>query len=147
MRSSACAARSRRAGGRWCFTSTWAVPIRAAPVLYPSTDAHLPPGTPCDLFRWSSALPEYMIAALRAANLPVSIGGRGMIFNASVADLIRMLSLVKAYAENGGCDSRWSTGFSRNEEPILAKGGTSTIPAEAGTPTLPPDVPLPDCPA
>ena len=40
-----------------------------------------------------------MIAALRAANLPVSAGGRGMIYNASVADLIRMLSLVKTYAE------------------------------------------------
>jgi hypothetical protein len=71
------------------------------PVLYPSNDVHLPPGPPCDLFRWSSVLPEYMIAALRTANLPVSIGGRGMIYNASVTDLIRILSLVKTYAEQG----------------------------------------------
>jgi hypothetical protein len=102
-------------------------PCRA--VLYPSNDVHLPPGTPCDLFRWSSTLPEYMIAALRAVNLPVSVGGRGMIYNASATDLIRMLSLVKTYAEEG---ASWSTGFSRNDD---------SIPAEAGTPTIP------DCPA
>ena len=39
-----------------------------------------------------------MIAVLRGAQVPVSMGARGMIYNASVADLIRMLSLVKAYA-------------------------------------------------
>jgi hypothetical protein len=46
-------------------------------------------------------LPEYMIAALRAAKMPVSAGARGMIYNASVADLIRMLSLVRTYALQG----------------------------------------------
>ena len=69
-------------------------------VLYPSSDFHLPPGPPCDLFRWSSVLPDPMIAVLREARVPVSAGGRGMIYNASVADLIRMLSLVKVYAQN-----------------------------------------------
>jgi hypothetical protein len=69
-------------------------------VLYPSSDVHLPPGPPCDLFRWSSVLPDYMIAVLRGAQALVSVGARGMIYNASVADLIRMLSLVKAYAEH-----------------------------------------------
>ena len=69
-------------------------------MLYPSSDIHLPPGPPCDLFRWSSVLPDPMIAVLREAHVPVSVGARGMIYNASVADLIRMLSLVKVYAQN-----------------------------------------------
>jgi hypothetical protein len=69
------------------------------PELYPSSDVHLPPGTPRDLFRWSSMLPDYMVAALRDAKVPVGAAARGMIYNASVADLIRMLSLVKTYAE------------------------------------------------
>ncbi|MGO9109375.1 MAG: hypothetical protein ACLP9L_09090 [Thermoguttaceae bacterium] len=69
-------------------------------VLYPSSDFRLPPGPPCDLFRWSSALPNSMIAVLRGVQVPVSTGARGMIYNASVADLIRMLSLVRAYAQN-----------------------------------------------
>ena len=74
-------------------------------VLYPSADTHLPPGPPRDLFRWSSMLPDYMIAALRSAQAPVGMGARGMIYNASVADLIRMLSLVKAYAQRGVVDA------------------------------------------
>jgi len=73
-------------------------------VLYPSSDIRLPPGPPCDLFRWSSVLPDYMIASLRSAHVPVGMGARGMIYNASVADLIRMLSLVKAYAQQGVLD-------------------------------------------
>jgi hypothetical protein len=114
-------------------------PEPCRPVLYPSTDVHLPPGAPCDLFRWSSALPEYMIAALRAATLPVSTGGRGMIYNAAVADLIRMLSLVKTYAEQGAC----STGFSRNDEGTVPKKiDVVPIPAEAGTTSA-----APECPA
>jgi hypothetical protein len=87
-------------------------PGACRPVLYPSNDVHLPPGPPCDLFRWSSLLPDCMVAALRAANILVSAGGRGMIYNASVTDLIRMLSLVRTYAEQGS----WSTGFSRNDD-------------------------------
>jgi hypothetical protein len=79
-------------GGEWA----------GRPVLYPSNEIHLPPGPTRDLFGWSSELPEYMIAALREAKLPVSNGARGMIYNASVADLIRMLSLVKAYAQHPG---------------------------------------------
>jgi len=80
-------------------------PGACRPVLYPSNKVHLPPGPPRDLFDWSSMLPEYMIAALRAAKMPVSAGARGMIYNASVADLIRMLSLVRTYAEQGACGS------------------------------------------
>ncbi len=81
-------------------------PGACRPVLYPSSDVHLPAGPPCDLFRWSSLLPDYSVAALRAANILVSSGGRGMIYNASVTDLIRMLSLVKAYAEQGSTETK-----------------------------------------
>ncbi len=69
------------------------------PVLFPSSDVRLPPGPPCDLFRSSSVLPDYMVAVLRDADAPVGSGARGLIYNAAVADLIRMLSLVKAYAQ------------------------------------------------
>jgi len=75
------------------------------PLLYPSSDSLLLPGPPCDLFRWSSVLPDYMIAFLRTCQVPASQGARGMIYNASVADLIRMLSLVKAYAQQGVLDT------------------------------------------
>ncbi len=114
-------------------------PGAARPVLYPSNDVHLPPGPPCDLFRRSSVLPEYMVAALRAANLPISIGGRGMIYNASVADLIRMLSLVRTYAEQGA----WSAGFSRNPDAVPPGGGAPTLSPEDGrtNPVQQPEVP------
>ena len=76
------------------------------------------------------------------ANLPVSPGGRGMIYNAAVADLIRMLSLVKTYAEKGVC----STGVSGNDE-SMNPGTTESVrfPAEAGTTSA--VVPQPECPA
>jgi hypothetical protein len=112
------------------------------PVLYPSSDVHLPPGPPRDLFRWSSVLPDYMIANLRSAKTPVSMGARGMIYNASVADLIRMLSLVKAYAQQGlmsapghsssqtpcavGPAAPAAGGF---KSPELLADGTGTVPA------------------
>jgi len=75
------------------------------PLLYPASDGHLVPGPPCDLFRWSSALPAYMIAFLRTCQVPVNQGARGMIYNASLADLIRMLSLAKSYAQRGVLES------------------------------------------
>jgi len=74
-------------------------------VLYPSSDLHLPPGPPSDLFRWSSVLPDYLVASLRGTQAPVGVEARGMIYNASVADLIRMLSLVKVYAQQGILDA------------------------------------------
>ena len=94
-------------------------------MLYPSNDFHLPPGPPCDLFRWSSPLPGYMVEALRAAGVPVSVGGRGMIYNASVVELIRMLSLVKVYAENGAR----SNGVSEDDVAIPPEGGTANADA------------------
>jgi hypothetical protein len=78
--------------------------VAAPSVLYPSSDFHLPPGPPRDLYRSSSVLPDYMIDVLRGANVPVSVAARGMIYNASMADLIRMLSLAKAYAQIGSLD-------------------------------------------
>ncbi len=96
------------------------------PVLYPSNDFHLPPGPPRDLFRWSSVLPDYMIAVLRGASLPVSAAARGMIYNASVADLIRMLSLVKAYAQ---------------QTPPPPESGTSTVESTGQQPQVPPQSP------
>ena len=71
----------------------------ARPVLYPSADSHLPADCARELFSCSSVLPDFMLAALRGYQVPVNSGARGMIFNATMADMIRLLSLVKAYAQ------------------------------------------------
>jgi hypothetical protein len=68
------------------------------PVLYPSTDQHLTTDAQKVMFRWSSVLPDYMLAALREGQVSVVPGAKALIYNATVADLIRLLGLVKAYA-------------------------------------------------
>lgn len=70
----------------------------ARPVLYPSTDVHLPSVAARDLFDGSSVLPDFMLDALRHSQVPVNNGARGVIYCATMADMIRLLSLVKAYA-------------------------------------------------
>ena len=71
---------------------------RVPPTLYPSSAAHLPPGLVQSLFPAASPLPEPLAAALRAGQTAVAPAARGMIVHARLADLIRFLSLVKAYA-------------------------------------------------
>jgi len=71
---------------------------RIPPTLYPSSDAHLPPGPVREVFQSSSCLPEPLAAVLRQSQVTVNAGARGMVFNAKMGDLIRFLALVKAYA-------------------------------------------------
>ena len=72
------------------------------PVLYPSTETFLPPDGSRELFHGSGVLPPFMAAALRRAQVSLNADARGMIFNATLADLIRFLALAKEYAQLGG---------------------------------------------
>ena len=72
---------------------------RIPPTLYPSADAHLPPGKAQELFHSSSVLPEMLLSVLRQSQVAVNAGARGLILNATMADLIRLLTLVRAYAQ------------------------------------------------
>ena len=70
---------------------------RIPATLYPSTDAHLPPGAIQSLFQGASVLQPPLLAALKDSNVAVNAGARGLIYNAKMVDLILFLSLVKAY--------------------------------------------------
>jgi len=72
---------------------------RVPAILYPSGDAHLPPGPISTLFQASSVLPGEFCTSLRQLQVTVNAGARGLIYNANMADLIRLLSLVKAYGQ------------------------------------------------
>jgi hypothetical protein len=71
------------------------------PVLYPSTETFLPPDGSRELFHGSGVLPPFMVAALRRAQVTLNADARGMVFNATLGDLIRFFSLVKEYAQFG----------------------------------------------
>ncbi len=67
------------------------------PILYPATNGHLPPGAIQEIFQWSGYLPEPLAQSLQQFNISVIPGARGMIYNAAMVDLIRFLSMVKAF--------------------------------------------------
>jgi len=71
---------------------------RVPAIVYPSSDAHLAPGPVRLLFEASSVLPDEFRSSLRQLQVNVNAGARGLIYNARMVDLIRLLSLVKAYA-------------------------------------------------
>ena len=72
---------------------------RVPATLYPSSDAHLPPGPISTLFHASSVLPREFSAALKEQQVTVNAGARGLIYHAKMVDLIRFLSLAKTYAD------------------------------------------------
>jgi hypothetical protein len=65
--------------------------------VYPSSDTNLSPPLLRHAFRASSVLPGPLAAHLRAQGAALNRGARGLIYNARMVDLIRLLSLVKAY--------------------------------------------------
>ncbi len=71
---------------------------RVPSTLYPSTDAHLSPELLRRAFQGSNVLPEPLAAGLRAAGAAFRRDARGLIYNARMVDLIRFLSVAKAYA-------------------------------------------------
>jgi hypothetical protein len=67
------------------------------PTLYPANRAYLPIGGTRDMFDRSSPLPPPLVSHLKQVPLIINPGARGMIYNARLADLIRMLGLVKEH--------------------------------------------------
>jgi len=70
---------------------------RVPAIVYPSSDAHLAPGPVRLLFEASSVLPDEFRSSLAQLQVNANAGARGLIYNARMVDLIRLLSLVKAY--------------------------------------------------
>jgi hypothetical protein len=68
--------------------------------LYPSNYVYLTIGSARDQFRRASVLPPQLTEALQVAHVTVNPGARGLIYNAKIADLIQMLSLVKAHTQH-----------------------------------------------
>jgi len=73
---------------------------RVPPILCPSAGSHLPPGAVREIFACTSYLTEPLAAGIRSAGLNVNQGARGMIHHATMADLIRFLATVRAYAQS-----------------------------------------------
>ena len=86
------------AGPPLVFHAHLASSIRIPATLYPSSDLRLPPGGAQQLFQASSVVPAPLTDALVQSQVAFQPGARGLIFNAQLTDLIRFLSLVKAYA-------------------------------------------------
>lgn len=76
------------------------------PTLFPANRAYLPIGMIRDTFDRASLLPQPLVAFLKQVPLIINPGARGLIANAKLTDLIRMLSLVKetvrAWPETSG---------------------------------------------
>jgi hypothetical protein len=68
--------------------------------LYPSNYVYLTLGSARDQFRRASVLPPHLVESLQAAHVTVNPGARGLIYNAKIADLIQMLSLVKSHTQH-----------------------------------------------
>ncbi len=66
-------------------------PEFSTPLLCPSTDAGLPDDYAKMLWRISSPLPESMQSVAPDFGLTLTDGSRGMAFNASISDLVRVL--------------------------------------------------------
>jgi len=67
---------------------------------YPSSHVYLTVGSARDVFRRASPLPPHLVAALKEAKTPVNANARGMLYNASIMDLIRFFGLVTAHAKS-----------------------------------------------
>lgn len=98
--------------------------------VYPSNHVYLTVGSARDWFRRASKLPEALSTALKEAKAPVNLNARGLLYNAKIVDVIRLLGLTKAYTKD------WP-----------AKAGSAPSPAAPPEPpqqqTVPPVVAAP----
>ena len=129
---------------------------RVPATLYPSGDAHLPPGPIRTLFQASSVLPQEFCASLRQLQVTVNAGARGLIYNAKMVDLIRLLSLVKSYAQYrppaGAAPAATPTESTASGVPVAdmstttAPVGDATVTDGSATPAPSAECPAPDSP-
>lgn len=116
---------------------------RVPAILYPSGDAHLPPGPIRTLFQASSVLPRAFCTSLRQLQVTVNAGARGLIYNAKMADLIRLLSLVKSYGQYRPAAAETPPGTPETSTPAVPgaasgapMGDVSTTVAPVGDATV-----------
>lgn len=107
---------------------------RIPATLYPSSSQHLATEDVASLFNASPPLPGTLADALRTANVPVSPGARGMVYQAAMGDLIRFLLLAKAYAASG------PEAFPAAEPSTPPQNSTTPPPAPEPAPSVPPPV-------
>ena len=91
--------------------------------LYPSSHVYLTLGSARDMFRRVSLLPANLIEALKQAKVPVNPGASGLLYNAKIADVIRLFGLVTAHTKN------WPS----KDAPV---GMPAAAPAEGPAPTV-----------
>ncbi|HID78875.1 MAG TPA: hypothetical protein EYP56_23125 [Planctomycetaceae bacterium] len=124
---------------------------RIPPVLYPSSDRHLPSGPVRGLFQMASEIPEPLAGSLRSAQVPIGPRARGLIYNARMTDLIRLLSVVPTClaTQAAGTTERAATPempapkpaeSSGEEKPSAAASEqpAATLPVSGAAPTGPP---------
>lgn len=111
--------------------------------LYPSNQAYLNVGAARDLFRRASVLPAHLAAALREGQVSVNHGARGAIHNAKIADLIRLLGLVKTHTKGWQAASTPSTTTptAAAAPAVAAPASVSIAPAATAAASIPPAMP------
>ncbi|HUY34932.1 MAG TPA: hypothetical protein VMV69_19450 [Pirellulales bacterium] len=105
--------------------------------LYPSNYVYLTLGSSRDLFRRASLLPTHLAQALRESKVLVNAGARGLIYNAKIADLIRMFALVKKHTQDwpspaGAAPAQATAMPAVASAPPAATGAVETAQGEAG---------------
>ncbi len=82
------------------FHAHLAARAEAISFLYPANVAYLTVPAACDWFRRASVVPAPLVASLKEVQVSLRPGARALLYNAKIADLIRMLGLVKAYTKD-----------------------------------------------
>jgi hypothetical protein len=71
--------------------------------LYPTSHIYLTLGSARDMFRRVSPLPADMIDALKQAKVSVNPGASGLLYNAKIADVIRLFGLIASHTKLWPC--------------------------------------------
>ncbi len=134
------------AGKVLLFQGHVAARAAASASLYPSTYLYLTVGSARDVFRRTSPLPPQLIEALKEVKVDVGPNARGMVYNAKIIDVIRLLGLVTAHSRDWmeellPADALVTTAATDvAPAPVTAQATAAPPPAEGG---FPPEVAAP----
>ena len=105
---------------------------RIPATLYPSSNQFLAPGNVTALFDASSTLPDSMVGTLRTSQISLVAGARGFVHQAHMGDLIRFMTLAKAYV---ACEPAAfaSVGYGQPAASLDPTPGTTPDIPSAGT--------------
>ncbi len=104
--------------------------------LFPSNRYYLPVGPQKDLFSRCSPLPGPLLAAMKAAGFTIQENAVGMMYNARMLDIVKLLKLIDTHTEDWPERAASSVPIETPEEPEFEG---ETIPLAGET-----DPPLPD---